>query len=238
MWKKSVIVLALAISSVSVNAKERKIVTPLAGGLVAANHIVAIEVIVNETAAENMVKFEAKAAEKRAEAKLAPVDTQSAPSAIVATPEVGASVISASASGTVAGQSADGPRPARAEYATLPFKMMFPLVIEDVTHEWGLTGGRAIKLKVTIDTLKTANAGMALLLGSSDQLAGMVEIADAQTEEALGSFYIDVVNSHSGWGGLLIRGSGIREKLVEEFALQTSRVLTGRKSKTPKVIKS
>jgi hypothetical protein len=114
---------------------------------------------------------------------------------------------------------------------------MFPLVIEDVTREWGLTSGRQVKLKVTVDTLKTEDAGMAILLGSSDQLAGIVEVVDAAEGTSLGSFYIDVINSHGGLGGLALRGSGVRESLSEEFGLETSRVLTGRKSKTPKAAK-
>lgn len=198
----SALLLAIATSAV---AKERKIIEPLPAEIVAANHVVEVEVAIAGTAAAGMPEFEAKAAEKRVAAKLPPVD---------------ASV-----------PAADAPRPPQDEYSTLPFARMFPLVMQDVTREWGLTGGRAVKLKVTVDTLKTANAAMAMLMSSRDRLAGLVEVQDAVTGAPLGSFYIDVLNGHYGTLGLMTRGGGIREKLVEEFALQTSRVLTGRKSK-------
>jgi hypothetical protein len=80
---------------------------------------------------------------------------------------------------------------------------------------------------VTVESIKTANAAMALLVGSSDQLAGKVDVLDAQGGQELGSFYVHVINSHGGWGGLLMRGSGIREKLAQEFALESARILTG-----------
>lgn len=201
------IVLALLVAAaVPAAAKERKIIEPLPTELVAANHVVDVEVVVSDAAAEKMTAFEAKAAEKRADAKLPPVD--------LAVPV-----------------KAEDRRPLSDEYATLPFARMFPLVMQDVSRDWGLTGGRPVKLKVTIDNLKTANAAMAWLAASSDQLAGMVEVSDPATGAALGSFYIDVVNAHGGLLGMAIRGAGVREKLVEEFALQTSRVLTGRKKK-------
>lgn len=211
MWKS--IVLALLLVASAADAGPRKIVDPLDPAIVAASRVTAVEVTVTPTASETFAKLEAIAVKKRADGGLPPVE--------------GASPIDPAS-----------PRPAKSEYATLPFAQMFPLVIQDVTREWGLTGGREVKLKVTVDALKTANAGMALLLGSSDQLAGMVEVTDAADGKALGSFYIDVINSHGGLGGLALRGSGIREKLAEEFGLESSRVLTGRKSKTPKAAKS
>lgn len=125
-------------------------------------------------------------------------------------------------------------RPATDRYATLPFAEMFPLVVEDVTHEWGLTSGRQVKLVVTIDSIKTANAGMAMLLGSNDELAGGVVVADATTGEKLGEFYVDVLNTSAGWLGLAIRGSGVREKLAITFAGQIAVQLSGNKHK-PKV---
>lgn len=120
------------------------------------------------------------------------------------------------------------------KYAHMPFREMFPLIFADVTKEWGLTGGRPIKLIVTLDTIKTANAGMAFLGSSADQLAGMVEVTDAEAGTKLGSFYIDVLNNHGGLLGMAMRGGGVREKLADEFALESSRILTGRKSKTPR----
>lgn len=199
----------LLLVAATAEAKSRKIIEPLEPSIVAAHQVVGVDVTVSPAATETFAKLEAIAATKRAEAGLPPIDP--------------AAPVDAAAA-----------RPDPAQYATLPFARMFPLVIEDVTREWGLTSGRPVKLKVTIDTVKTANAGMAILLGSSDQLAGIVEVFDAGDGAALGSFYIDVINSHGGLGGLALRGSGVRESLSEEFGLEASRVLTGRKSKTPK----
>jgi hypothetical protein len=201
------ILLLLAAAALPAHAKQRTVVEPLPVEILANNHVIAVEVIVVNDAQEKFDAFEKKAAEKRAEKKLAAFD----PAAVLAK------------------------RPSEDEYPTLPFAAMFPLVMEDVTKEWGLTGGRPVKLKVNISALKTADAAMAILIASSsDELSGMVNVHDAATDEKLGSFFIDVENRHGGWGGMLIRGGGIREKLAEEFALETSRVLTGRKSKKVK----
>lgn len=198
----------LALAAVPAEAKQRTEIEPLPKELLANNHVVTVEVQVVNEALNKFDAFEQKAAEKRAEKKLAAYDpaTQTA-------------------------------RPSEDEYSTLPFASMFPLVMEDVTREWGLTTGRPVKLDVRISTLKTADAAMAILIASSsDQLAGVVKVLDAVTAQELGSFHIAVENRHGGWGGMLMRGGGIREKLVEEFALETSRMLTGRKSKKAKKV--
>lgn len=204
------VVASLLFSASALDAKSRKVVEPLEPSIVAAHHVADVEVVIAPTAAETFAKIEAKAAEKRREAGLAPVESL-AP---------------------------DAPRPAPEQYATLPFSVMFPLVMQDVTREWGLKEGPPVKLKVTIDSVKTANAAVAWLGASSDQMAGMVEVLEPASGRPLGSFYIDVINSHGGLLGMAIRGAGIREKLAEEFALESSRVLTGRKSKTPKAARS
>ncbi len=206
-------------------AKERKIIDPLAEGLVAQNHVAAVEVKLGPTIAPKMADYEAKAAQKRAAAGLGAV-APGTPAPVVTSDAAAAPAIEANP--------ATSDRPSRDIYATLPFATMMPLVMEDVTRDWGLKTGRPVKLTITIDNLKFANAGMAMLIGSSDQLAGLVEVSDPASGAKLGSFYVDVINSHGGLLGLAMRGAGIREKLAEEFALQTSRVLTGRKSKTPK----
>lgn len=127
-------------------------------------------------------------------------------------------------------------RPAQDEYATIPFARMFPLVMQDVTARWGLTSGRPVKLHVTIARFGTADAGKAMLFGGSpDTLYGLVEVQDAANGAILGLFTVNVVNRHTGWSGMLIRGGGIREKLSEEFALEAARVLSGRKSIKAKV---
>lgn len=197
---KHMLAIALVAIALPADAKQRRIVEPLAADIVNNNHVVAVEVSISPLAQEKFTKFEEKAAEKRAEAKLPPIASDT----VLAT------------------------RPTDEEYATLPFQKMLPLVMEDVTREWGLTGGQQVKLVINIDTLKTASAAMAIFIaGSSDQLAGTVEVVNPTTNESLGAFYVDVVNSHSGWGGMLMRGGGVREKLAEEFALESSRILAG-----------
>ncbi|MEG3126006.1 hypothetical protein [Sphingomonas sp. GB1N7] len=136
--------------------------------------------------------------------------------------------------GTPAESGSPDARATTDRYSTLPFAKMLPLVIEDVTREWGLTSGRPIKLVVTIDSIKTANAGMAMLLGSNDELAGTVVVADAVSGDKLGEIYVDVLNSSAGLLGLAIRGAGVREKLTTAFAGQIAMQLSGSKHK-PKV---
>lgn len=116
-------------------------------------------------------------------------------------------------------------------YATLPLTAMLPLEVADVTRDWGLTTGRAVRLVVTIDAAKTANAGMAMLLASSDELAGSVVVQDAVTGERLGEIYVDVLNTSAGMLGLAVRGSGVREKLAAAFAGQIAVQLNGSKHK-------
>lgn len=166
-----------------------RIVQPLPPSLQGAGQVADVEVAINPLAAPQMVRFEDKARDERQEAGLPPVPAE----------------------GLTA-------RPPEEQYRTLPFAQMFELVVEDVTRAAGLTSGRAVRLAVEIDTLKTANAGMAILAGSNDQLSGTVTVLDALTGERLGEFYVDVINRHSGLFGLAIRGGGIRERLAEEFA--------------------
>jgi hypothetical protein len=182
-------------------AKQRTVIEQLPPEIVDKNYVDQVEVIVADTAQEKMAKLEEKAAEKRAEAKLA-----------------------------AWAPSTDGAAPPAGQYATIPFSAMMPFVVRDVTRKWGLTperGGKAVNLRITIENIKTANAGMALLMGSSDELSGEVIVLDPATQKQIGNFYVQVINSHGGLAGLAMRGGGIREKLVEEFALESSRILTG-----------
>ena len=117
------------------------------------------------------------------------------------------------------------------DHASLPFAEMLPLVIEEVTRAWGLTGRRALKLRVEIDSIGTASTGATLLGQGQDRMSGLVFIHDAVSGEPLGQLRIDVVNSHSGVVGLLIRGGGIREELAKEFAIHIARALTGRRNR-------
>lgn len=180
-------------------AKQRTVIEQLPAEFVDRNYVDQVEVIIAGRAAEKMAALETKAGEKRAQAGLAPF----AP---------------------------DAAAPPKEHYSTVPFVAMMPLVMRDVTRTWGLTqerGGKPVNLRITVESIKTADAAMAMLLGSSDELSGEVVVLDPSTQQPIGNFYVQVVNSHSGWGGLLMRGAGIREKLVEEFALESSRVLTG-----------
>lgn len=180
-------------------AKQRTVIEQLPADIVDRNFVDQVEIVIADTAEDKMTQLEAKASEKRSEAGLSPF-------------------------------SAASDVPPHEQYATIPFTAMMPLVMRDVTRRWGLTserGGKPVNLRITIENIKTANAGMALLLGSSDELSGEVVVLDPVTQQQIGNFYVQVVNSHGGLAGLAMRGGGIREKLVEEFALESSRILTG-----------
>lgn len=186
-------------SSVPAIAKQRTVIEQLPADIVDKNYVDQVEVLVADTATKKMAELEIKAGEKRSEAGLAPFATSS-------------DVLPAD------------------QYAGAPFTAMMPYVMRDVTRKWGLTqdrGGKPVNLRVTVENIKTANAGMAILIGSSDELSGEVAVIDPATQQQIGSFYVQVINSHGGLAGLAMRGGGIREKLVEEFALESARILTG-----------
>lgn len=193
---------AVAVTPVSLTpaiAKQRTVIEQLPADIIDRNYVEQVQVVIAETASKKMTELEAKASEKRA------------------------------AAGLAAFTAADASIPAD-QYAGVPFAAMMPAVMRDETRKWGLTkerGGKPVNLVVTIENIKTANAGMALLMGSADELSGEVAVIDAATQAQLGSFYVQVINSHSGLAGLAMRGGGIREKLAEEFALESARILTG-----------
>lgn len=194
--------LSLAALAAPAVAKQRTVIEQIAPEFVDNAYVDQVEVIIADAAKAKMDTLETLAAEKRTAAALPPYAASGDPAQV---------------------------RPPHDQYATLPFRAMMPLVMQDVTRRWGLTSerGKPINLKITIENIKTANAGMAILMGSSDELSGEVLVFDAATQRQIGDFYVQVVNSHGGLAGLAMRGSGIREKLVEEFALESSRVLTG-----------
>jgi hypothetical protein len=200
--KVLILVAALAACSLTTPgfARQRTVIEQMAPEFVDKSYVDQVEVTVADSAMEKMAKLEEKAAEKRAEAKLAAYRP-----------------------------SADGAAPPRDEYATIAFTDMMPFVMRDVTRKWGLTPerGKPVTLRIAIENIKTANAGMAILMGSSDELSGEVSVIDPATQRQVGAFYVQVINSHGGLGGLAMRGGGIREKLVEEFALESARILTG-----------
>jgi hypothetical protein len=179
--------------------KPVKIIHPVAQSIRGASMVSDVEVTLSSIAPERMEKAEAEAARKRGEAGLPPVDPSAEPTA-----------------------------GSREHYDTLPLAQMFELVVKDAAQEAGLTTGRPLRVEIELDTLKFANAGMAILAGSSDQLAGQVKIVDAQSGERLGEFYVDVINAHSGLLGLAMRGSGVREKLANEFANHIVKQLRGK----------
>lgn len=191
---------ALFAASTPALARQRTVIEDLPKEIVDNNHVAAVEIIIADTARPKLDKLEAKAAQNRANQGLAAYDPATASA-----------------------------RPLRDEYASLPFEAMLPLVMQDVTRDWGLTDGKGVpvKLRITIETIKTANAAMAILGGSSDELAGKVDVFNAAGDQNIGSFYVHVVNAHGGWAGMLMRGSGVREKLAQEFALESARILTG-----------
>lgn len=196
--------LALLCVGQPASARQVKPIQPLALAGGQPVHITGMDLEFAGQMLTELNESDAKAARKRAEAGLPALDPASYPSG-----------------------PGDGAR-----YATMPFKQMFPLVIRDVARDWRLDEGRPVFLRVMIDRLHTASAAVAVLVGGSpDVLGGNVEVIDPATGGSLGSFRVEVVNSHSGWGGMLIRGGGVREKLAEEFGLELSRHISGRKKK-------
>lgn len=165
-----------------------RIVQPLAAEARSNVRFAEVAVVVAETARENVARLDAKAAEKRAERSLPPI----------------------------AGESAT--RPIADEYATLPLEMMLRLAVEDAVRVRSAPGGKPLKITVQIDNFRTANAAAAWLAGSNDQLAGLVTVSDPATGQKLGSFFVDVLEIHSGLLAMAMRGSGVREKLVEQVA--------------------
>lgn len=119
-----------------------------------------------------------------------------------------------------------------AELARLPFADMFPLVMKDIAREFHLEGDRRIKLAVSIDTIKQPNGFLALVASSDEEIAGVVEVSDADDGRPLGVFHIDVINTYGMGFGLdaLSRGAP-REFLAREFSREAVRVLAGRKAR-------
>jgi hypothetical protein len=183
-------------------ARPVEMLEPLPASIRGASHVAGVEVVLAPIAAAAMARLEEKAREKRREAGLPPV----APGPLAA-------------------------RPPRGDYATLPFASMFELVVTDVTRRRGLTAGRPLRLLVEIDDVETATVRQTLAGVSRDRLAGLVRVLDADSGDRLGQFHVDVVNSHQGLVGLLIRGGGIREELAEEFAIHIARVLAGKRGR-------
>ncbi|HYW14837.1 MAG TPA: hypothetical protein VE891_01605 [Allosphingosinicella sp.] len=193
--------LAATLALAACGPKPVDVIQPLSASVRNAAMVDQVDVRLSSLAADRMAKFEENAREKRAAAGLAPVDPAAEP--------------------------ADGTP--RDDWSTLPFAQMMELMVKDVTRDRGLSSGRPLRIAVEIDTLKTANAGMTILAGSSDQLAGTVQVLDGVSGEKLAEYYIDVINSHSGLLGLAMRGGGVREKLANEFAGHIAKQLASKK---------
>jgi hypothetical protein len=128
----------------------------------------------------------------------------------------GSSRTSVAAADSRLAQRASGPAPAPG-YAGLPFAPMFVRVMKDVARERGLVSGRALRVVVEMDRVEVPGAAMAAL-GRGDRLAGQVRLLDARHGEMLATFYVDVDKVRPGLIGMMVRGTGVREKLAQEFA--------------------
>jgi tRNA U54 and U55 pseudouridine synthase Pus10 len=114
--------------------------------------------------------------------------------------------------------------------AALPFARLFDKAVKEATRARGLGSGRPLLVTVEMDALRIPDAAMAVL-GRSDRLAGQVRVADARTGERLALFYVTVDKEHSGLIGLAVRGGGVREKLVREFAAHVADQLAAQRSR-------
>jgi hypothetical protein len=112
--------------------------------------------------------------------------------------------------------------------AALPFARMFVQAMKDTARERGLTGGRALRVVVEMDRVEIPDVGMAAL-GRGDRLAGQVKLVDARNGEMLATFYVDVDKVRPGLIGMMVRGTGVREKLALEFAHRVADQLTARR---------
>lgn len=198
---RAAFILALLLFAPVAHARQVQAVQPLTLSKGQPVRIIGMDLEFAPEMLSELSESDAKAAGKRAAAGLPPLDANSYPSG-----------------------AQDG-----AAYATMPFKQMFPLVMRDVSREWGLDKGAPIRLHIRLDKVQTANAALAIAVGSSDILQGGVNVIDATSGASIGFFRVEVRNSHGGLGGLLIRGGGIREKLAEEFGLEMARYIAGGK---------
>jgi hypothetical protein len=112
--------------------------------------------------------------------------------------------------------------------AALPFAKLFDQAVKEATRARGLQTGRALIVTIEMDVLRIPDAAMAVL-GRSDRLAGQVRVEDARTGERLALFYVTIDKPHSGLIGLAVRGGGVREKLVREFAARIAEQLAARR---------
>jgi hypothetical protein len=108
--------------------------------------------------------------------------------------------------------------------AALPFAALFDRAVKDAARARGFAAGRPLRITIEMDVLRIPDVAMAAL-GRSDRLAGQVRVEDARTGDRLALFYVTVDKPHSGLIGLAIRGTGVREKLIRDFAADIARQL-------------
>lgn len=180
--------LAVTVAGCASAPKPVKIVQPIALDARGQVNYQVIDVIVGETARKNVERFDVKAAEKRRDAKL---DAYSAGAGVRPTPD---------------------------QYETLPTDALLRHAIEDAIMARSMPSGRPLKVTVQVDNVRTANVAAAMLVSSNDQMAGLVTVSDAATGQKLGAFTVDVLSTHSGLGGMAVRGGNIREKMAQDFA--------------------
>jgi hypothetical protein len=153
-----------------------------------------------------------------------PIDMmQAAPEALRGAAYVDAVELSLSAAARAEIKRSDATRHGEGDVG-LPFASLFDKAVKEATRARGLETGRPLLVTVEMDLLRIPDVAMAVL-GRSDRLAGQVIITDARTGDRLALFYVTVDKAHSGLIGLAMRGGGVREKLVREFAARIAEQL-------------
>ena len=159
---------------------------------------------------------------------VAPVETvQAAPDALRGAAYVDSVQLSLAAAARAAVAESDARRRGEGDVG-LPFARLFDKAVKEATRARGLETGRPLLVTIEMDVLRIPDVAMAVL-GRSDRLAGQVRVEDARSGERLALFYVTVDKPHSGLIGLAMRGGGVREKLVREFAAHIAEQLAARR---------
>lgn len=94
--------------------------------------------------------------------------------------------------------------------------------------EWAAGAGTPVTARVTVEGLKRASAGVAIVGGTSDELGGLVELVDPATGARRGRLYVDIFLARAGLLGMAIRGDAT-EALTTDFGRELARAFTGRR---------
>lgn len=113
------------------------------------------------------------------------------------------------------------------ELNKLPLTEVLSKAVRDEIAERGITGDTPVNIAISVDTMKYQNGMATILFGSSDQLSGSVKVSNAETNEVIADFYVDLIKGNGGLLGLAIRGWGIRERFAETFAEHVADQLYG-----------